>query len=685
MRPPALMRPRWSLISQLLVAFAIFAVVIGVSAGAAYLTAARQAAAIKQLTSHYQALQAADAGLEADFIGAAFAAHNFALTGDLGYLRPLASLQAEFDANLATINRLATPKLRPLVTTQARTGTQWFDLMPGIATAKPRTPAARGIMRTSATLAKQFVAANNVMQRSMHASIVRLTESSHRALSEGLIWSAAALAVAVLLVLAASLSTLYTIGKPLRALTATVRRLTAGDHSARAAVRGAAEVREVAVTVNAQADEAARLRAQEAESNRLRAMAREAGLRIREHLVTGEVLNEARLALELNLDADIAYLRLMEGGKIAEPVGNTPSWLLPSEVIQESISQEVLDGINRLFRAQASHIVQDMMNVDAPLLPPELREHLRGAGIVSQLITPFGTGSNLLGLIVLQRTRPGHPWTAAEVDAVESIAADLGRGLNQARLYEAENRLVDELKTLDRAKSDFFATVSHELRAPLTTIEGYVELLSDGEAGEITPQQRKMLETIDRSSVRLRNLVEDLFTLSRLELETSTVMRPVDLGSVITEVVDAVKPSVAAGHLTLDCDLPAVPLMVEGDAGQLERVLINLLSNAVKFTPDGGHVDVSARTEDGLILVTVNDTGIGIPERDQKELFTRFFRASNATSRRIPGTGLGLAIVRMIVTNHGGEVWLESTDGVGTTVTLRLPRLPDGEDEPPTA
>jgi signal transduction histidine kinase len=281
-----------------------------------------------------------------------------------------------------------------------------------------------------------------------------------------------------------------------------------------------------------------------------------------------------------------------------------------------------------------------------------------------------------MGILIAQRMRGGRPWTPAEVDAMESVAADLGRGLNHARLYETENRLVEDLKALDLAKSGFFATVSHELRAPLTTIEGYVEMFGDGEGGDVTPQQRQMLETIDRSTVRLRNLVEDLFMLAKLESGAfTTVMRPVDLTEVIAGAAEAVRPSVLAGDLTLTLSNAAGELMVDGDAGQLDRVMINLLSNAVKFTPKRGRIEVSSAADGGSAVIRVTDTGIGVPGSDQKELFNRFFRASNATGRSIPGTGLGLAIVRMIVVTHGGDIGLESREGAGTTVTIRLPLL----------
>jgi two-component system, OmpR family, phosphate regulon sensor histidine kinase PhoR len=152
-------------------------------------------------------------------------------------------------------------------------------------------------------------------------------------------------------------------------------------------------------------------------------------------------------------------------------------------------------------------------------------------------------------------------------------------------------------------------------------------------------------------------------------------MRPVHVADVVTSAVDAVRPSAAAGKLTLAYPDPAPDLVVPGDSGQLERLMINLLTNAVKFTPERGRIGVTTAADDGTAVICVRDTGIGIPARDQKELFTRFYRASNATARQIPGTGLGLTIVRTIVSRHGGDLSLESAEDEGTTVTVRLPLL----------
>ena len=504
----------------------------------------------------------------------------------------------------------------------------------------------------------------------------------------GLIWAAAGLAVAVLVALASSLSTVYVITRPLRSLEATVRRLAQGDHAARAAVGGAAAVRAVAQSVNELADESDHLRAGQDESNRLRAKAREAGLRIREHLVADDVLSEAYLALKANLDAEIVSLRLIQDGELGPRVGDERDRALPTDQPVSRVTTWAYERLQELFRIQRSAIINDMRSKRGEpqfrhALGSEVFETLRRSGVIGMLMTPFGVGADMLGVIIAQRLHDGHRWSHAEVDMVESIAADLGRGLNQARLYEQENRLVEELKELSRAKSDFFATISHELRSPLTTIEGYVEMLDDGDAGEITPQQRKMLDTIGRNSVRLRQLIEDLFTLSKLESGAlAKVMRPVDMDEIIAHAVDSVRPSVTAGQLTLTYRPSDGALAVDGDVGQLSQVMVNLLANAVKYTPPGGRIDVTACAHEGAAVVSVRDTGIGIPQHDLQNLFTRFFRASNATAHGIPGTGLGLAIIQTIVTHHGGDVAVESQEGAGTAVTVKVPLIPVASRDP---
>ena len=243
----------------------------------------------------------------------------------------------------------------------------------------------------------------------------------------------------------------------------------------------------------------------------------------------------------------------------------------------------------------------------------------------------------------------------------------------RARLDECERQLAARIEELDTAKTDFMATVSHELRTPLTSISGYLELMLDGEAGELTSPQIRMLEVIGRNTRRLRELIEDMLILSRIESGGFRTTRgPVDLAGAVQTALVAIEPAAAKASVALRCEL-AGPLDLLADAAQLDRVLTNLLSNAVKFTPPAGTVTVIGRRDGDDVVLAVADTGMGIPKAEQPALFARFFRASNAIHRAIPGTGLGLAIVRTIVDNHHGRIDVQSTEGAGTTFTIRLP------------
>ena len=382
-------------------------------------------------------------------------------------------------------------------------------------------------------------------------------------------------------------------------------------------------------------------------------------------------MHEARVAIEEHIDADTAYLHLIRDNEIGPAGGPRARLDLPAR-LPEGLPQAIT-RLHDLLARQASLIVQDVAGTEGDQLPPQIREPLRAAGVASHLLTPFGTGPELLGIIAAERLRPGRPWTSDEVDAVQWIAADLAQGLRQARTYEAENRLVKELQAVDRAKSDFLATVSHELRTPLTSIAGFVELLGDQTPGPLTTAQLRMLETVDRNTARLRRLIEDLLTLSKIESGAfRTVMEPVNLAGIVAESAATLRPQAEAKDLVLTTAVRPASVPVDGDPGQLERILLNLLSNAVKFTPPGGLVAVTATAEDAHAVLRVSDTGIGIPEQDQEDLSSRFFRASNAVERSIPGTGLGRTIVRSIVANHGGQMDLRSQEGQGTTVTIRI-------------
>jgi PAS domain S-box-containing protein len=241
-------------------------------------------------------------------------------------------------------------------------------------------------------------------------------------------------------------------------------------------------------------------------------------------------------------------------------------------------------------------------------------------------------------------------------------------------LEDGLKRHVQELEELDRIRSEFVATVSHELRTPLTSIVGEVELLVDGDRGDLSACQADGVEAIGRNSDRLLMLINDLLTLNHIETKTLDLQRePTLVARLVDGVRNQVGPTAAAKSVALRLSCGPGTGTVSVDREQLDRALLNLLTNAVKFTPAGGTVALQARREGADLVFTVSDTGVGIPEDEQDRLFTRFFRSSVATRMAIQGTGLGLVIVKQIVEEHGGTIAIVSTPDVGTTVTVTIP------------
>ena len=228
---------------------------------------------------------------------------------------------------------------------------------------------------------------------------------------------------------------------------------------------------------------------------------------------------------------------------------------------------------------------------------------------------------------------------------------------------------VTELVNALTAKDDFVSNVSHEFRTPLTSILGYVELLLDDD-DDLTDSQRGPLEIIRRNSERLLTLVSDL--LSSRNGQLLVTPEAVNVAELVRTSVTAALPRAAESGIQLRADAPAT-LEAQIDAARISQVLDNLVSNAIKYSPDGGDVVVSLRSEDGHMVCSVSDTGMGMSQQDQEEVFAKFFRSAAVRNSTIPGVGLGLSISKAIVEAHGGRVSLASEVGKGTTFTFAVP------------
>jgi signal transduction histidine kinase len=298
-----------------------------------------------------------------------------------------------------------------------------------------------------------------------------------------------------------------------------------------------------------------------------------------------------------------------------------------------------------------------------------VRELLHDRPEFGLMAVPVGVGRELLGYVLLIRDVHAAGWTVEEQEGVMEAGRTLGRVVLNARLYERERHLVGELQELDRYKGELIATISHELKTPLTSIIGHVELLEDMDTGIGS------VDAISRNADRLNRLVQNLLAYSQVQDKRETVRLPVDLRKLAEGSIELLAMQASKGSVEMSLNIPETPVMVTADPDELGKVIDNLASNAVKYTLPGGTVRLEVCIEGDHAVVLCADTGLGISTADQVHLFSAFHRSSNPEALSIPGTGLGLAISRRIAQMHGGEIQVSSELGKGSTFRLRLPLL----------
>jgi two-component system phosphate regulon sensor histidine kinase PhoR len=262
-----------------------------------------------------------------------------------------------------------------------------------------------------------------------------------------------------------------------------------------------------------------------------------------------------------------------------------------------------------------------------------------------------------------------------------SKRADVRVGGEIGGLACSLNRMTDELQAkmgnlekMDKVRTDFVANVSHELKTPLTSIKGFIETLEDG-AIDDKNNARRFLAIIRKHSERLSNIINDLLKLAEIESESKTQGKGLfDMKALLDEVVWGFGHMLSEKNQQLNVDYNGVDFKVKGDKNAVEQVFVNLIDNAIKYTGEKGDIRVSLFEEEGSIMTTVEDSGIGIPSEDLDRIFERFYRVDKARSREIGGTGLGLSIVKHIVISHKGHIDIESEIGKGTKITVIFPK-----------
>ena len=603
------------------------------------------------------------------------AMRGFLVTGDPSFQEPYEPATARYLDAVARASALSrSPQVRASIHAQARAGQAWIDEFaePTLAlwSADPSTAlvAVRaGEGRKRFDLLRQR---NAETERQVRSSVQSDVANAHTAT-----WSAGVLLAGLVVVtlvgggVAARRAT-RRINDPLAELVGTLRRLANGEGDARVRVGGPTEIAGVGHAVNTMAFESERLKKSQATRLATAATIRWVAAALHSNLLVEDVL---RCAVQrvgpLFGESAIARRLLADGDEVVAAWPLDPDG--DSSLRQAGHCPVALRGLMGSGKPNELLLIDDV-TTDAAL-DDEGRRFLLAGGVQSAMVARLGSVGSVGAVLEVHEAEPRH-WSDSDTALFEGIAREVRIALAHATAFEQQQHVVDKLRQLDHEKSGFISTVSHELRTPLTSIIGYVELLDEGDAGDLTPDQAGLLNTVVRNSHRLLELIEDLLLLSSIEAGTFTMDRsPVAVGRVVAEVVNTLGPQFRARSLDLTLYTEVETGAVMGDARQLERVMLNLLGNAVKFTQPGGTVTVSVSNRGEWLEIIVADDGIGIPVADQPRLFERFFRSSNAEVSAIKGTGLGLAITKTIVERHHGTVTVESWPGVGSTFRVRLP------------
>ena len=233
---------------------------------------------------------------------------------------------------------------------------------------------------------------------------------------------------------------------------------------------------------------------------------------------------------------------------------------------------------------------------------------------------------------------------------------------------------ITELARIDEMKTEFISIVSHEFRTPLTSIKGYVDLILEGDTGEINETQREFLGIAHDETNRLAVLVNDLLDVSRIEAgRIKLEMEPLAIGEMINAAIISLQPQATEKAVEVTAHLSEMSLHIKGDRDRINRIILNLLSNAIKYNKQGGKIDIVVSRDKSMVQVDVADTGVGISEADIPMLFAKFYKAGATAAVSAGGTGLGLFIAKSLVELHGGRIWVKSEEGKGSTFSFTLP------------
>ena len=347
--------------------------------------------------------------------------------------------------------------------------------------------------------------------------------------------------------------------------------------------------------------------------------------------------------------------------------------LEPDRTTMAAVLSAMVEGVLLVDRAGRLRLVNDaacrMLNIDSGMIGRHYLEAVRQRGIMEQL------GAALKG--------ERRPPIEVPLDRANGATGEprIFRAQTAPTADESGGAVlllhdITDLRRVDRMRRDFVANVSHELRTPLTAVRGYVEALLDD---SVEPgQRRKFLEVIDRHAARMERLVKDLLRLARLDAHQETLdVRTVDVATLFRSVAADLSDRIEHRKLDIAIRVDPEAATVDADPMKLHDALRNLIENAVNYSPEGARIDLGARLDKTRVLLTVGDSGPGLPDADLDRVFERFYRVDKSRTTDPGGTGLGLSIVRHLVELHGGRVRAENRSSGGAVFTLSLPQRED--------
>jgi two-component system, NtrC family, sensor kinase len=345
---------------------------------------------------------------------------------------------------------------------------------------------------------------------------------------------------------------------------------------------------------------------------------------------------------------------------------------LEAEIVQTMLATPVRKGegaTGRLAEVQEPIQLPDILEAPAE---SRVRAGLVRAGYRALLSIPLVREGRLIGGLTVIRKATGE-FAPAVIDLLRTFATQSALAIQNARLFREIEEKSRQLEVASQHKSEFLANMSHELRTPLNAIIGFSEVLSERMFGELNEKQEEYLKDIYASGTHLLSLINDILDLSkieagRMELELSDFHLPAALDNALTLVRERAGRKSIALQMNVDSRLGRI----QADERKVRQVVLNLLSNAIKFTPEGGRIEVSATPKDGLVEISVSDTGVGIAPEDQEAVFEEFRQVGTA-DKKAEGTGLGLTLCRKFVELHGGRIRVKSQVGVGSTFKFTIP------------